>query len=127
MAPFAARHYLVLLFLWFPCDLTNGETGDEPRATPTTTGNMVVSAYLPDYRVAGVNLNASAPFLTDLVLFSIQPHARGFVSGCCLDESHYAKAREARAYKQQQVQQEGTLFLYFLEKANRTGSDFTFF
>lgn len=62
---------------------------------------FLISAYVPDYRIAAVNLNASAPYLTDLILFSIQPHSRGFISGCCLEDSHYEKSRQAKEYKKQ--------------------------
>lgn len=59
--------------------------------------SFALGGYLPDYRVGNFDANASAPFLTDLMLFSIQPHSRGMVGGCCLDSSHFEKAREAKA------------------------------
>lgn len=57
---------------------------------------FVVGGYLPDYR-AYINVNATAPFLTDLILFSVKPSG----DGCCLGENHYRLAREAQAYKQE--------------------------
>jgi hypothetical protein len=58
---------------------------------------FVVGGYLPDYR-AYINVNATAQFLTDVILFSVQPSG----DGCCLGEHHYRLAREAQAYKQEQ-------------------------
>ena len=60
---------------------------------------FIVAGYLPDYR-SYINVNATAPFLTDLLLFSIQPPASTKLDGsCCLGEDHYQIAREAQAYK----------------------------
>jgi hypothetical protein len=59
---------------------------------------LVVAGYLPDYRSTSTNINASAPYLTDLLLFSIQPHSRGMIGGCCLNPSHYEIARQAKKY-----------------------------
>lgn len=56
-----------------------------------------VGAYLPDYRAA-YNVNASAPHLTDLILFSIQPHSRGMIGGCCLQPHHYQLGRDGRQH-----------------------------
>ena len=58
---------------------------------------LAVSAYLPEYR-SYIDVNATAPFLTDLVLFSLKPHSRGMVGGCCLSPSHYEQARQAKAH-----------------------------
>lgn len=61
-----------------------------------------VAAYLPDYRFY-INVNATAYFLTDLILFSIQPSLSDDLSkGCCLSKDHYRIARQARAYKREQ-------------------------
>jgi hypothetical protein len=57
---------------------------------------FTIGGYLPDYR-SYINVNATAPHLTDLILFSIQPHYRGMVGGCCLDTSHYQLGRDAKA------------------------------
>jgi hypothetical protein len=56
----------------------------------------VVAGYLPDYR-SYINVNATAPHLTDLILFSIQPNSRGMIGGCCLDSQHYELGRQARS------------------------------
>ena len=58
---------------------------------------LAVSGYLPEYR-SYIDVNATAPYLTDLVLFSLKPHSRGMIGGCCLDPSHYEKARQAKEY-----------------------------
>jgi GH18 family chitinase len=58
--------------------------------------SFTIGGYLPDYR-SYINVNATAPHLTDLILFSIQPHARGMIGGCCLDASHYQLGRDAKA------------------------------
>ena len=70
---------------------------------------FVVGGYLPDYR-AYINVNATAPFLTDLILFSIQPSG----DGCCLDENHYRLAREAQAYKQKRGHGTYIILYWFL-------------
>jgi hypothetical protein len=56
-----------------------------------------LGAYLPDYRV-GYNVNASAPHLTDLILFSIQPNSRGMIRGCCLQNQHFQLGRDVRKH-----------------------------
>ena len=50
-----------------------------------------LAGYLPDYRIHGYNLNTSIPhYLTDLLLFSIQPHKSGMITGvCCLQGDHW--------------------------------------
>ncbi len=56
----------------------------------------VIAGYLPDYRNY-INIDKPSKFLTDLILFSISPNASGSINdSCCLDRSHYQKAREAR-------------------------------
>eukprot|EP00980_Cylindrotheca_fusiformis_P013211 scaffold3359_cov123-Cylindrotheca_fusiformis.AAC.15 len=65
--------------------------------TATKTAGLGIAAYLPDYR-AGYNVNASAPHLTDLILFSIQPHSRGMIGGCCLQSHHFQLGRNAREH-----------------------------
>ena len=57
---------------------------------------LAIGGYLPDYR-SYINVNATAAHLTDLILFSIQPHSRGMVGGCCLDASHYQLGRQAKS------------------------------
>jgi GH18 family chitinase len=61
-------------------------------------GNDVfaIAGYLPDYRVTAYMehqlLEESSfipPILSDLILFSLQPHSRGFLGGCCLQPHHY--------------------------------------
>lgn len=57
-----------------------------------------IGAYLPDYRFY-INVNATMPFLTDLVLFSLQPTTT--LDGCCLNNDHYRIARQAQSYKRE--------------------------
>ena len=63
--------------------------------------DFVLGAYLPDYRDY-IQVNQSAPYLSDLYLFSVAP-AKGLgdkqLSSCCLSDRHYETAREARSYK----------------------------
>lgn len=67
--------------------------------------NFRVGAYLPDYRINGdLNLNDTAPFLTDLMLFSAQPSqlsGDSMLNFCCLQSEHFELARQARAFKEQ--------------------------
>ena len=66
--------------------------------------DLVVAGYLPDYR-AYINVNNTATLLTDLILFSIDPTVSKNdvvnlgVDQCCLDQSHYRLAREARKHR----------------------------
>lgn len=62
-----------------------------------------ISGYIPDYRFY-INLNNTAPFLTDLILFSVDPFMR-----CCLHKDQYTIARKARAFKEEN---EGSLNLW---------------
>lgn len=80
---------------------------------------FAVAAYLPDYRihaylsqyvsegddedrsVQNANTNGTAAgvpaSLTDLILFSLQPHSRGLLGGCCLQQDHYDLVRKFRS------------------------------
>jgi GH18 family chitinase len=87
-------------------------------AADTSSSNsdnqFVIAGYLPDYRLPVLtemlevmNKTESSQSttiadllpLTDLFLFSLQPHSRGFLGGCCLNDEHYSLARELRGYK----------------------------
>jgi len=61
-----------------------------------------IAGYLPDYR-SYIDVNATAPFLTDLILFSIEPRtlATHLEGTCCLGENHYRIARLAQIYKKE--------------------------
>ncbi len=59
--------------------------------------DFALAGYLPDYRIRSYlypqvhnkkSTSITEPTLTDLILFSLQPHPRGFFS-CCLEEDHY--------------------------------------
>ena len=68
----------------------------DATATPTPK-DIVIAGYLPDYR-SYININATAPYLTDLILFSLIPHSqRGMLGGCCLNDHHFQQAHEAQA------------------------------
>lgn len=66
--------------------------------------NFAIAGYLPDYRLRAyldhqrnaqeqrISNGSNLP-VTDLMLFSLQPHSRGFF-GCCLQEDHYELVRE---------------------------------
>ena len=62
---------------------------------------FVLAGYLPDYRLrayldqqrnAAKKKPTTSP-ITDLIIYSLQPHARGFF-GCCLQEDHYELVEE---------------------------------
>lgn len=62
--------------------------------------DLIISGYLPDYR-SNIDIIKPSAYLTDIILFSIQPNASGKIndsttSSCCLNKSHYEKARAAR-------------------------------
>lgn len=59
--------------------------------------DFAIAGYLPDYRIRSYIYpqvsdekitSTTKPPLTDLMIFSLQPHPRGFFS-CCLEEDHY--------------------------------------
>ena len=61
--------------------------------------DFVVAGYLPDYRIRSylypqihdkkrIPTAIKPPPITDLMIFSLQPHSRGIFS-CCLQEDHY--------------------------------------
>ena len=57
-----------------------------------------LAGYLPDYRVEGIDLNSTAQLLDDLYLFSLSPQTAlkaNMFRLCCLQDSHYEKARQA--------------------------------
>jgi chitinase len=63
-------------------------------------GDFFISGYLPDYRFY-IDVNETAPFLTDLQLFSLSPKPQfgaRMLKQCCLESHHYEKARQAVAY-----------------------------
>lgn len=59
---------------------------------------LIIAGYLPEYR-SYINVNNSAPFLTDLILFSVAPDNQGKISSCCLESRHFEQARQARDHK----------------------------
>ena len=70
--------------------------GDDDDAADAT--DFALAGYLPDYRLRSYmdqQLNTkkttttkTKASMTDLILFSLQPHPRGFFD-CCLQDDHY--------------------------------------
>lgn len=61
-----------------------------------------IAGYLPDYRF-GIDLNSTAILLDDLYIFSLSPQTQlgdMMFALCCLDKSHYEKARQAAVHAQ---------------------------
>lgn len=93
---------LVLFFLscQFIIITTAAATAGDDDDEQLHKNDFGLAAYFPDYRFGdnGGNLNAAAPHLTDLLLFSIQPHKSGMVRGgvCCLQDQHYELAQNNR-------------------------------
>jgi hypothetical protein len=96
------RHKTIYLLGWIAVLVaaalvtTTASLDDDDDTTTTTT--LSLAAYLPDYRVHAfveqqqlVSSTASPDhlLLTDLILFSLQPHPKGFLGGCCLQQDHY--------------------------------------
>jgi hypothetical protein len=57
--------------------------------------DFVIAGYLPEYR-SYINVNRTAPYLTDIVLFSVTSDAEGNLGKCCLETHHFQQAREAQ-------------------------------
>jgi len=72
---------------------------------------FVVAGYLPEYR-RYININNTAPFLTDLIIFSLTPDSKGDLGDCCLEDHHFERARQARAYKQEHYPDANPLKLF---------------
>jgi len=88
----------------------------EKDALLSPSSSFAIAGYLPDYRFY-INVNETAPYLTDLMLFSVSPPATFSAStkltqSCCLDEGKFEVAREARAYKLRQNPQGPKLKLW---------------
>ena len=97
---FFANHPLQCLLLCFIV-LATRHTACSDQQPPQDKLNFVVAGYLPEYR-AYININNTAPFLTDLILFSLAPDHEGKLGSCCLESSNFHQARQARAYKKEQ-------------------------
>ena len=63
--------------------------------------DFAIAGYLPDYRIRSYlypqlsekETIATKPPMTDLIIFSLQPHPRGFFR-CCLEQDHYELVEE---------------------------------
>jgi chitinase len=93
---------------------TNGDnhvsTTTSTSSSSTSSSSFVTAGYLPDYRFYISQLNQTALHLTDLILFSIdmQPSLgkEGMLRACCLSDTHFTKAQQAVAYRNEQRQQQ---------------------
>lgn len=61
---------------------------------------FIISGYWPEFRT-DYDINATALYLTDLMLHSIEPTPDGNITNCCLDEINYDLAQLAKAYKKE--------------------------
>jgi len=93
------RIVIFLLFSYFFCSCIVDVIADDDTNT-----DFALAGYLPDYRLRAyldqqlnakkkTTLNTTDTPMTDLILFSLQPHARGFF-GCCLQDDHYELVQE---------------------------------
>ncbi|KAL3930665.1 MAG: hypothetical protein SGARI_004418 [Bacillariaceae sp.] len=82
----------------------NAAASEETTTTSNDNdNNFALAAYLPDYRVHAFveqqlqSNDPPPPLVTDLILFSLQPHSKGFLGGCCLQPDHYEAIAKYRA------------------------------
>lgn len=87
---------IILLF----ADFVGANHGDKKEPT------FWIAGYLPDYRFY-IDVNETVPFLTDLILFSASTNDDSLTT-CCLTKDHFQIARQARAYKEQHLEDVGT-------------------
>jgi hypothetical protein len=95
----------ISLVILMGCLLFKPLVGDTAQEVDVNE-NFALAAYLPDYRIASYmeqqlpivqNSSTNAPpLMTDLILFSLQPHSKGFLGGCCLQQDHYMLAQRFR-------------------------------
>jgi Glycosyl hydrolases family 18 len=96
----STRWQTSLRLAWFFLSIvfiTDSAILDDEDASPA----FRVAGYLPDYRIHGINLNATMEKLDDLYLFSLSPNSKlgsKMFSVCCLHSDHYAKARQGVAH-----------------------------
>jgi hypothetical protein len=90
---------LVILVIFFLYNAMYSEATQQEEVND----NFTLAAYLPDYRIVSYveqqllhNFTVSPPLLTDLILFSLQPHSKGFLGGCCLQPDHFKLAQRYR-------------------------------
>jgi hypothetical protein len=108
-------HLLFLIFISSLClaNTTNSNSRRHGDFVAAVEESFLVAGYLPDYR-AYINVNSTALYLTDMMLFSLTPESiiqRYSVDkemsssnpsgGCCLSSEYFDLAHEARAYKQE--------------------------
>jgi hypothetical protein len=72
------------------------------KTSPSSKDSFRIAGYLPDYRFDGIDLNKTVQLIDDLYLFSMAPQThlddvKEVFSGCCLQDRHFQKARQAQA------------------------------
>lgn len=90
------RQFIHVLILGFLSSKIAGVTANEGDDV-----DFAIAGYLPDYRIRSYlypqisekETVAIKPPMTDLIIFSLQPHPRGFFS-CCLEQDHYELVEE---------------------------------
>jgi hypothetical protein len=97
---------VVLLSSSLICCLAPASASD--TMAPVNNTAIEIFGYVPEYRFY-INLNNTAPFLTDLIAFSVMPNADDddddddddahVVLSCCLEKHHFEQIRQARASK----------------------------
>jgi len=68
-------------------------------ATYAQSQEFVIAGYLPDYRLY-IDLNHAAQYLSDVMLFSVEPSADGSLSGCCVGADHFNALKTAEEWKE---------------------------
>lgn len=101
---------------WIHCqattDITNNESEQQGDDVRESSSPMVIAGYLPDYRVAMPQLNQATMFLSDIILFSISPTARGSVGifkkprPCCIYSSHFKTVRDALEHRRRKMSEQ---------------------
>lgn len=108
------RSLLLFLVLTPSLCLSNTNTNNSPRHDDVVAADeesFVVAGYLPDYR-AYIDVNSTALFITDLMLFSLTPESIFLGDSddtvlsspkqsvrCCLSPEYLDLIRKARSYK----------------------------
>lgn len=78
----------------------NEEIKGIDRTVTSTNPSFIISGYWPEFRT-DYDINATALYLTDLMLHSIEPTPDGNITNCCLDEINYELAQRAKAHKKE--------------------------
>eukprot|EP01061_Rhynchopus_euleeides_P015421 TRINITY_DN26332_c0_g1_i1.p1 TRINITY_DN26332_c0_g1~~TRINITY_DN26332_c0_g1_i1.p1 ORF type:complete len:386 (+),score=107.45 TRINITY_DN26332_c0_g1_i1:34-1158(+) len=81
-----------------------GQTAVDPAGTPARQDAAVLAGYVPEYRLGHVegNIVRIAPYVTDVILFSVHPSRSGdvaFEPGIGKDQLRFAKVAKAAGAK----------------------------